>query len=294
LDAFTKAIRLDLNFALAYAARADTLAIMAEGSYLPGTDAFPKAKEAALQAIILDPQLPETQAALGLVQSIGEWDYYNAERSLRRAIQIGPSYVYAHQWLAGVFLKTGRFDEAIREAETAARLDPLSPAALANVGYMNFYGRRYDKALEIAQQLARGYPQFANTCLLFGESLSGKRDFEKASKALDGCSAEMKQTALYLRARAICEALAGHKSEAVIILNSMLSQDSRRPVADSYLAAVYASLEQPNEAFYWLDQGITDRDPITALVEVTPFFDSIRADLRYPLIRTRLGLPHKK
>jgi serine/threonine protein kinase/Tfp pilus assembly protein PilF len=294
LDAFTKAIQIDPNFALAYAARADTLAIMAERSYLSGAEAFPKAKEAALQAVILDPQLPEAQAALGLVQSIGEWDYYNAEKSLRRAIEAGPSYVYAQQWYAAVLLKTGRHEEAIREAERATMLDPLSPAPLANVGWMNVYSQRYDRAIEIAGRLTKEHPQFANTCLLLARGFLGKREFGEASKALAGCSAELQQKPSYLRSLAISHALAGRKPEAVAILNRMLTPDTEQPMADSHIAAVYASLEQPNEAFYWLDQGVTRRDPNAAMVDVDSFFASIRSDPRYPNFLARIGVSYKK
>jgi tetratricopeptide (TPR) repeat protein len=266
---------------------------MAEFSFLPGADAFPQAKEAALQAIMLDPQLPETQAALGLVQSIGEWDYHNAEKSLRRAVEIGPSYVYARQWLAAVLLKTGRYDEAIGEAETAVRLDPLAAAVLANVGWMNYYSRRFDRALDIADRLGKEHRQFAQACLLRADSLTGMGAIDQASEALAGCSADIRETAVYLRSLGVVHALAGRKSEAVAILNRLLAHSSEQPVGDSYLAAIYARLEQPNEAFYWLDQGITHRDPYTALVNIQPFFDPLRSDPRYPGILNRIGLPTK-
>ena len=294
LDSFTKAIRLDPNFALVYAARADTLAIMAEASYLPSAEAFPKAKDAALQGVMLDPQLPETQAALGLVQFSGEWDYYNAEKSLRRAIEMGPSYAYAHQWLAAVLLKTGRFEEAIREAEAAARFDPLSAPALANLGWMNFYSRRFDQALEIAGRLAKADPEFPYTCLLRANSLTGKGAFGEAAEALTACSEDIRQTAPYLQSLAVVHALSGRKPEAVAILHRLLAHGPEEPVGDSYIAAIYANLDQPNEAFYWLDQGITHHDPITALVNISPYFDPIRSDPRYPGIRARIGLPYKK
>lgn len=294
LEAFTKATRLDPNFALAYASRADTLAIMAEASYAASAEAFPKAKEAALQAIILDPQLPEAQAALGLVQSIGEWDYYNAEKSLRRAIGIGPSYVYAHQWLAGVLLKTGRFQEAIGEAEAAIRLDPLSGAALANLGWMNFYSGRFDAALQIAGRLAKDHPQFPHTCMIRAAALLGMREFEQASTALEGCKPEMQQTPYYFRTLANLKALSGQKAEAVAILQRILAHGPDQQIGDSYVASIYAGLGQPNEVFYWIDQGINHRDPLTAMVGVDPVFASIRSDPRYPQVLARLGLPYKK
>lgn len=294
LQAFSQAISVDPNFALAHAARADTLSIMAEASYLPASEAFPRAKEAALQAIILDPQLPEAQAALGLVQSIGEWDLYNAEKSFQRALEIGPSYVYSHQWYANVLLKLGKCDQAIREAETAVRLDPLSSAALAGLGWTNFYSGRFGDALRVADLLSMRQPQFPYACLLRADSLIGEGAVADSFKALSSCSAEVQQTALYLRSLGVAQALSGDRSDAMVTLNQILSQRARQPVADSYLAAVYAALNLRNEAFYWLDQGITHRDPLTALVDVSPFFAHIRSDSRYPQVLARIGGPHKK
>jgi TolB-like protein/Flp pilus assembly protein TadD len=294
LDAFDQAIAVDPNFAAAYAARADTLAIMAEGSYLSGATALPQAKEAALRALILDPQLPEAQAALGLVQSIGEWDFYNAERSLQRSLDLSPSYVYAHQWLAAVLLKTGRAEEAIREAETAIRLDPLAPAAVANLGWMYFYSQRFDAALQVADAMSRDYPQFPYICLLRTDPLIGKGSFGPALQALSGCSAEVKETSSYLRSLAVAQALSGRRPAAIDTLNRMIGMRAREPVAESRLAAVYASLGFANDAFYWLDQGIIQRDPSIALVDVSPFFAPIRSDSRYAEMLARIGLPHRK
>lgn len=294
LQCFTDAIAIDPQFALAHAARADTLAIMAEGSYLPAITAFPQAKEGAIQAIILDPNLPEAHAALGLIESIGEWDLYNAQKSLQRAIQLAPSYIYAHQWYGAVLLKLGKYDEAIREAELAVRLDPLSPATLASLGWMNFYSRRFPEAIRVADQLARDHPQFPYTCLLRGNSLTSQGAMAEALHALALCSADVRQTPVYLRALAVAQAFSGNEGAAMDTLNQMLSMRARRPVADSYLAAVYASLKMPDEAFYWLDQGIIHHDPLTALVDVIPFFDPIRSDPRFAQALARVGLPHKK
>ena len=294
LELFTQSIAIDPTFAAAYAARADTLAIMAERSYLAASTAVPQAKEAALHALILDPQLPEAHAALGLVQDTGEWDFYNAEKSLQRAIQLSPSYVYSHQWYAAVLLKIGRSDEAIREAETAAQLDPLSPAALASVGWMNYYSQKYDSTLLIADDLSKEYPRYPDVCMLRADTMIAKRAFAEALRALAICAPEIRGTPLYLRSLAVAQGLSGKTLDAMRTLNSMLAMRKHRPVSEFNLAAVYASLNRHVEAFYWLNQGIIHHDSLTAMVAVSPFFEPIRTDSRYPETLARIGLPYKK
>jgi serine/threonine protein kinase/tetratricopeptide (TPR) repeat protein len=294
LKLFTQCIVLDPTFAAAYAARADTLAIMAERSYLAAATAVPQAKEAALHALILDPQLPEAHAALGLVQDTGEWDFYNAEKSFQRAIQLGPSYVYSHQWYAAVLLKIGKGDEAIREAETAARLDPLSPAAIASVGWMNYYTYKYDVTLQIADDLSKKYPYYPDVCMLRADTMIAKHAFAGALRALATCTSDIKGTPLYLRSLAVAQGLSGDTVGAMSTLTSMLAMRENRPVSEFNLSAVYASLNRPDEAFYWLNQGIIHHDSLTAMVAISPFFEPIRTDSRYPETLARIGLPYKK
>jgi serine/threonine protein kinase/tetratricopeptide (TPR) repeat protein len=294
LELFSQSITIDPTFAAAYAARADTLAIMAERSYLAAATAVPQAKEAALRALILDPQLAEAHAALGLVQSIGEWDFYNAEKSLQRAVQLSPSYVYSHQWYAAVLLKTGKPGDAIREAETAAQLDPLSPAARANVGWMNYYSRQFDGALRVADDLEKDYPKYPDVCMLRSDTMIAQQAFAEALRALAACAPEIKGTPLYLRSLAIIQGLSGDSAGAADTLNSLLAMSGRSPVSEYNLAAVYANLNRPDEAFHWLNQGINHHDSLTSMLGISPLFAPVRTDSRYAETLARIGLPYKK
>jgi hypothetical protein len=92
----------------------------------------------------------------------------------------------------------------------------------------------------------------------------------------------------------VAQAMSGDASSAIGTVNRLLEERARQPVADSYLAAIYAALNLPNEAFYWLDQGVIHRDPLTSFVDASPFFARIRSDPRYGQLLARIGLPQRK
>jgi eukaryotic-like serine/threonine-protein kinase len=294
LDCFDDAIARDPQFALAYAARASTLAIMAEHSFADPAEAFPKAKEAALQAMTLDPQLAEAHAALGLIQSLGDWDLYNSEKSLEHAVQLAPGSVSAHQWYAQVLLKLGKPDEAIREAKMAARLDPLSPAPAAAAAWMYYYGGRYSEGLVACDDLGRKHPDFPYMCVIRGEMLHGLRAFVEASQSLRQCSPALHDAPVYLRAYGVTEAALGHRSEAMAAISRLLENPATRPGSAPHIAAIYAALGMSDEAFRWLDQGLLHRDPLTAFTPLLPAFTPIRADPRYALFLARIGVTQRK
>lgn len=63
------------------------------------------------------------------------------------AIRLNPNYATAQHWYAANLAWVGRSEDAVREIEQARRLDPLSPSISADVVYVFFLGRQYDRAI---------------------------------------------------------------------------------------------------------------------------------------------------
>ncbi len=85
-----------------------------------------RARSYAERAIELAPDLADSRTALGTVQYFGDWDWEGAERSYRRALDLDPGYVLAHQQYAILLAHQQRFDEALRHLERARDLSPLA------------------------------------------------------------------------------------------------------------------------------------------------------------------------
>ncbi|MCA1626804.1 MAG: winged helix-turn-helix domain-containing protein, partial [Acidobacteria bacterium] len=81
IEYFTEAIKLDPNYALAYAGIADSYALLGaiEYSALPPHEAMQKAREAALRALAIDDTLAEAHASLAYVR-IYDWNWTEAEK----------------------------------------------------------------------------------------------------------------------------------------------------------------------------------------------------------------------
>ncbi|HQZ96981.1 MAG TPA: tetratricopeptide repeat protein, partial [Pyrinomonadaceae bacterium] len=123
---FKQAIEKDPNFALAYTGLADTYALFPiNGDFRP-KEYMPQAKQAALKALELDPNLAEAHASLAVVHKDYGYDFAGAEKAFKRAIELDPNYGSAHQWYAELLTASSRHDEAIRENSRALELDPFS------------------------------------------------------------------------------------------------------------------------------------------------------------------------
>ena len=111
IDYFQQAIDSDPSYSLPYAGLADCYSVVNSQP----SETMPKAKAAALKALAIDDTLAEGHASLALIMFRYEWNWSDAEREFKRAIELNPNYASAHQWYALYLLAAERPDEAMAE-----------------------------------------------------------------------------------------------------------------------------------------------------------------------------------
>lgn len=162
MELFRQAIDIDPNFALAYSGIADCYITFSLTSSKPKEN-MPLLKAAALKAIQLDEGLAEAHASLAIYKAYYEFEFLGAERELRRAIELNPTYATAHHWLAEFLIWLGRFDEGLAEYDQATQFDPLSLAIASDVGAGYYYARQYDRSIEILKKAIEMDPSFVRS-----------------------------------------------------------------------------------------------------------------------------------
>src|SRR5580692_3849899 len=85
-----QAIKLDANYAPAWAQRSQVLRTMANLALIENTEAFHRARESAQKAIAFDPNLAAGYLAMAMIQINYDWDWEGADVSLRRAGLLEP------------------------------------------------------------------------------------------------------------------------------------------------------------------------------------------------------------
>lgn len=125
IDHFHAAIARDSSFALAWSGLADAIDALAwrETEY---QTLVPQARNAALRALAIDPELAEAWVSAGILAYEFDGDWQTGEFALRRALALRPSYAFAQQQLSGLLRNRGRVEEAGPYVEKAVELDPLS------------------------------------------------------------------------------------------------------------------------------------------------------------------------
>src|SRR5215475_9978305 len=171
-----QAIQVDPSYAEAYAGLADCYNMLVNYSVLPPNEAFPKAKEAAEKALELDEDLAEAHTARAFIYFMWYWNWDEAEREYRRAIDLKPNYTPARQWLASLLAATGRTDEALAEANRARDLDPFSPIIVSHPSWISYLARDAEGTAREARRTLKLDPNFlpARRYLALAYDLQGK------------------------------------------------------------------------------------------------------------------------
>ncbi|MGB6691826.1 MAG: tetratricopeptide repeat protein [Terracidiphilus sp.] len=177
LDLFTQAVVHDPGYAQAYVGMADTYDLLREYTTMPDSEAYSRAIVAAKKAVELDDSLAEGHRALAYSEMYGSWDFADAEKEFRRAIELNPKDAEARRWYANAFAVPGRFPECLAQMDKAQELDPGSHATLADKGIMLYNAGRTEEAIATLREVERSMPQFRSPhAYLMGINLD-RRDY---------------------------------------------------------------------------------------------------------------------
>ena len=157
---FERAIELDPNYADPYVGLGDTYGLLSIYNFSPSSEAMPKAKSYAKQALEINPSFPGAYTSLAWVLHKYEYDWEGAEQNYRKAIELNPNHTTANHWY-GIFLyETGRNEESIGRIETATQLAPNSMIIQFSYAEANWRIGRDAEALKAAEKSLAIDPNF--------------------------------------------------------------------------------------------------------------------------------------
>jgi TolB-like protein/cytochrome c-type biogenesis protein CcmH/NrfG len=215
---FEQAIKLDPNFALAFAGLS-----MAESWLYHSSDPVPARREKARlnadEALRLQPDLPEGHLALGFSYYYGDRDYERALAEFEVARRGLPNEAQAYLAIGAIQRRQGKWTESTANLEKAATLDPKNVSVLTNLGYSYMALRNFEAADKIFDRLAAAAPQSLEAALLKGGvAVLWKGDLSVTEKQLSSVPPEADPGGLMTWVRVWCLTLERKFPEALQVL----------------------------------------------------------------------------
>jgi len=263
--------------ALAYAGLADAYIL----SYIHGGPCQPwemytRAKAAAHKALQLNEGLADAHATLAYCTMLSDWNWDVAESGFRRALELDPRCVSAHQWYADLLTAVGRHDEAIEQIQVASELDPLSVQVSADVGWILLYANRHDDAIERYRRVLEIDGDFFLAHWGLGLAYAQVGMFSEAIDSLEGAICVTERTPTMLAALAQVFARSGRKNSALQVFSELRDLSRRRYISAYDMATIAWSLGNQGQAISWLERACSERSSYLAYLQVDSRFKNLR------------------
>jgi TolB-like protein/cytochrome c-type biogenesis protein CcmH/NrfG len=283
--AFTEAIRLDPDYALAFVARSYCGNIYA-ADWATGAgvqEGLAKAGADARRAIALAPTLAGAHNVLAFFY-LGVLELHQADEEYARARAMEPGNADILLNYGTFATQMGRTEEGLAAVRQAIQLDPLSAGPRGFYGYALYLARHYEEAVATYDRAlsATDDPEdFPSRGLVY----YALGNLEAARHSCAGNSGDVDT--------AVCLSVTYHKLGRLSDAKSTLEKFRKlRGDADAYAyAEIYAQWGDFPRSLEWLEKALRLRDTGLILLKTDPLVDPLRKEPRFQAVVRELKFP---
>jgi len=229
-------------------------------------------------------------AELGMLSFHFAWNIPEAERQLRRAIELNPNYYRAHSHYSIMLAQLGRSDEAHEQFRQARTLDPLSVFSAAVGWHVFSCARQYDQTIKVCRAALEMEPGIASAYYGLILSFQQRGEYAKAIEQQvlsippgNPAIEQRKRDADRLRRALASGGERGYGKECLAPFFE--NHDPKNPNDLKEAARLYMHLGDRARALDWLEKAYQAHDPYLIFWILTaPEFDSLHSEPLYQKI----------
>jgi TolB-like protein/Tfp pilus assembly protein PilF len=279
------------DYVPAHVGIADVYNISAYYSNLPPQQAYQRSQHSITTALRINPGCAEAHASLAYSKLLFEWDFEAAEAAFRHSLGLNPNHAPAHYWYALFLAAMARDEEALRQIGLALELDPLSLVTNTHKGWVLYFARSYDHAIEQLLSTIEMDESFLAAHYFLGLVYLQKQQYQEAATRFQRAATISNNHPATITGLARTLAMSGRRDDALRILGEVEESAVRRYVAPYYLAVSYLALGNRKRALQWLKKACEERSPYMSNLQRDPEFDGIRSDAAFMKLLRHAGFP---
>ena len=285
LDYLGRAVKLDPGFALAWVSMSGLEFQRTESGDLLPKVGYERARQHALHALELAPDLPDARVVLAYVHRVYDWDWPASAAELRSVLAARPNDPFGLQIEGMLAYTLGNWDQAERSLQASVSVDPLNTFAWWNLGTARYLAGRYADAEAAYRRLLEISPEFAWVRSYLARTLLAEGKLDAALAMAEGEPEEINRLDVL---PVVLDAL-GRRAAADAALHTL---ETKYAATEAYfIATTYAYRGANERALEWLEVAYRQRD--SSLVEILgdPLFKPIASDPRYRAFLRKMNLP---
>ena len=298
LEYFTRAIKTEKEYALAYIGLAHCYEELTRLSFIPFNKGYLNAKKAVTKALELDNKLGEAYAMLGSLKMTMEWDILSSESDYEHALELNPGSIEIYKMYIQYLTWVGKFDKGIVLARKALELDPLTPFTIFNLGFILFFAGKYDESINHLNEILDLDSSFVWAYMYLSYNYVMKGMYDKAIIYADNSISfwQTEHKAIPYGFMGWVYSKSGRPDKAQKLL-SLIKKANKEDSLDPYcMAIIYSGLNRNDKVFEWLQKAYDVHSGLMLYLKIHSqcFFKELRTDPRYYELLDRVGFFNKQ
>ncbi|HET9744083.1 MAG TPA: tetratricopeptide repeat protein [Chitinophagaceae bacterium] len=284
IEFFEEAIRLEPNYAQAYALIASAYAYLGVTGQAQPEKAFEIVRNYSEKALQLDDSIAESHVAKATMHLMYDNNWQAGYDLLQTAIRLNPASTAAYEMLAMYHVFTGNIPEAVKVMEHASQIDPLSPQANHFLAEMYLFADRYDDAITVADKLLEINPQMRIAIETKGWCMGMKGDWQTALEYFKEVHRLTNHPLKGLSPLGYAYAKLGQTDKALEIIARIEQRQREEPdvIVDGDLMIIWWAMGDIDKVLYYFGKSIGKR------------FSAVNFFLNYPPVRGLANEPEIK
>jgi len=285
---FERAVRLDPQFALAWAGLAQAHVWICNYGTVGGQKGFnahlASARESVERALSIEPHLPEALFPRAMIETNFDYNWKGAAETLQKALALAPQDATLLLESGNLASARGEISQSLDLYRRAIALDPVNAQAraflassLSNSGKWEESRAEYAREIELTPSAPNSYAAIGMTYLSEGQP-------EEAATAAQKDAADWARLLTMSCARWAQKRV----PESDAALQELIAKFGE--TAAYQIAEVYAYRNDKEHAFEWLERSRRQRDAGLPGLRVDPLLPNLHDDPRWDALLRSIGL----
>jgi adenylate cyclase len=285
LKYFLLALKIDPNYAAAYAGIASVGVAKMQNGIIPGIEAIPKLDSLMSKALELDNSLIEVHDNIAGYNTWVKWDWKRAGQAYKKAIALNPNYAATRAFYSHYLYITGKPEEASLQIEKALELDPVNPLIKALYGMDLNYSRKYPEAIDLLNTTLKTSPNDPVALSALRAAYHNNKEFDKAY-AIYVRSYEAVNDEEAVLALKNGYTSGGYQGALNSLAEFLIARSSDKYVTPWRIGTLYTRSGNNDLAIKYLYEAYNDHDSNMPYINIDPIFDDLK---NYPEFRNLIA-----
>ena len=287
---YKEAVSLDPEHTGSYLGMAHCYGFLATSGAMPPEEAWAKGREAADEALRLDPRSADAHLLLAHQAFFKASDFGMAMQQAKHALDLEPNHAEVRRFMCFLYSMSGNIELARPHLEEVLRLDPLSQSTLFYRAYFHYMAQDFDPALELLDRcLAENRMNFpahyikCNCLLMMGRC-------EEVIGYFATMPPELVLPANRIGLTGLAHALSGRTEQAMSCFEELLpyTEGSAGYGAQYYMFLMRANTGDKDKAFEWVRYALDHSISVCNFAD--PLVNALKDDPRYAAFHKEIYL----